>query len=484
MAETRRRFRNKKRDDGRQGGAPSTPVTIARREDARNALVQPKILLKKETESNNSNTGSSSSNNEPQLLTGSTSAIKTIIINRSSDATRHSSERGMPTATTSASVCAALTTASNKEKPQGGAGSTSGAASTAAAAGQDGMLGPPRMTRPTTLLMSNGAFNVNARKLFHKTNTDFTVIGVLGAQSVGKSTLLNLLSAERDANYDYYGHLFAADADECIFSTRHRSKTQQQQSQQQPQQQQQQSKSRRTESLQFFITRERFVLLDSVSFGKEAEEQQELPTLSLIMQLLSVCHVLLLAVDELSLEQARLLQTALRLRPRSPIKSYVPGHLPQLMFVRTRAQRQHFEPAWRECFDRQLTLLFEASGLPMHRGRGEARVINSFVLPLVRSNAATCHHPELFELVREFRERVLTMQRISMCPSHDFSESLWFDLMAETTRKCNSDSQHFESIFGDIKHRHFESLCSKSWRNNEGVASVSASASNSWRNDA
>jgi len=44
MAEPRRRFRNKKRDDISSGLL--APVTIARREDAR--MVQPKILMKKD----------------------------------------------------------------------------------------------------------------------------------------------------------------------------------------------------------------------------------------------------------------------------------------------------------------------------------------------------------------------------------------------------------------------------------------------------
>lgn len=450
MAENRRRFRNKKRDDARQGAVPAAPVTIARREDARSTIVQPKILLKKELECH---TGSSGSNNEIP------NSIKTIIINRS-DA-RGSSERGgggsggsgmgTPAPATS-SVCAALASSSYtaiKEKTNG-TQSTTGNAPTPIA-GQDLQL-PPRMTRPSTLLISNGVFNVNARKLFHKSNTDFTVIGVLGAQSVGKSTLLNLLSMERDSDYDYYQHLFSPDADDCIFPLRHRAKTQQQN-----------SKRSRGESLQFFITRERYVLLDAAPLMGKESDSMDIQTMSNMMQFLSVCHVLLLAMDEINLEQLRLLNTALRLRPRAPFKGYVDGYLPQLMFVRTRAQRQHFEPAWRETFDKQLELLFNDTGLHIHRGRGEARAVNSFLLPEVHHNGPTAHHANLFELVRQFRERVLTMVRHPMCHCNDFSELLWFELLAETTRKCNASSQHFEKILVEIWLRHCETR--PKWRN-------------------
>ncbi|KAM8720976.1 hypothetical protein ACLKA7_006936 [Drosophila subpalustris] len=458
MAENRRRFRNKKRDDARHGAAPSVPVTIARREDARGTVVQPKILLKKEPEFSTAS-GSSGSNNE--ILT----SIKTIIINRS-DA-RGSSERGgsnitsgMSTTTTtssSSSVCAALGSTSCTAYKEKTNGTTSNAAApTATAAGQDSQL-PPRMTRPTSLLISNGVYNTNARKLFHKTNTDFTVIGVLGAQTVGKSTLLNLLSMERESDYDYYQHLFAADADDCIFPIRHRSK------------QQQNSKRPRGETLQFFITRERYILLDAASISSKETDLLELQTMSTMMQLLSVCHVLLLAMDELSLEQLRLLNAALRLRPRCPFKGYLDGYLPQIMFVRTRAQRQHFDPAWREVFDKQLELLFDGTRLHIHRGRGDARVVNSFLLPEVYSNMATAHHANLFELVRQFRERVLTMVRHPMCLCNDFTELLWFELLSETTRKCNASSQHFEKILAEIKLRHVDARSKwrsdSNWRN-------------------
>lgn len=431
-------------------------MTIARREDARTAaVVQPKILLKKEIDST---TGSSSGSN-----TEIPAAIKTIIINRSD--VRNSAERGPSTLSTS-SICAALTSSlAGKERTNGApSASPASAASVGAAAAAAGQDLTPRMIRPTPCLMANGLLNGNARKLFNKCNTDFKVIGVFGAQSVGKSTLLNLLTSERDTEYDYYQHLFAADADECIFPTRHRCKQQQQHHHQQ-QQTPPPPKSKhvlrpRTDTMQFFITRERFILLDSspMLMGGSAKEADnlDLQTLSSMMKLLNVCHVLLLALDELSLEHVRLLYAALRLRPRAPCKGYVQDFLPQLMFVRTRAQRAHFEPAWREQLDKQLALLFEGTGMPIYRGRGEARTLNSFVLPEVHSNKATTYHASLPELVRQFRERVLGSSDAIMCHGNDFNELAWFDLLTETTRKCSTGSQHFEKIYADIKSRHIE----------------------------
>ncbi|EDV95346.1 protein SMG9 [Drosophila grimshawi] len=508
MAESRRRFRNKKRDEGRPGPSASTPVTIARRENLRSPVVtcvQPKILLKKELDAN---TGSSSSGSNTELTT----SFKTIIINRSELPTqqRNSCERAAgfssissvaittaatttttpttsnttlstpaptPTTTTtsnsasnattsayasSSSVCPALNSAS-KEKANG---------STSTGGMQDVQLVPPRMTRPTPLL------NANARKFFHKSNTDFTVIGVLGAQSVGKSTLLNLLAQERSSDYDYYQHLFAPDANECIFPIRHRSKSQQTASSSSASVVAKYVLRPRTDCLLFFITRERYVLLDSAPMltgdgtAKDADHL-DLHTLSSMMQLLSVCHILLLAIDDINLEQLRLLHAALRLRPRNPNKSHVPDYLPQVLFVRTRAQRQHFEPIHRERLDRQLELLYSGTNLPIYRGRGEARTINTLLLPQLSSNAATAHHPNLAEVVRQFRERVLGTVRMAMCQqqnSNDFSEMHWFDMLAETVSKCNAASQHFEQIYAENKLSHLElrsklPSCDSNWRN-------------------
>ncbi|XP_022223790.1 protein SMG9 [Drosophila obscura] len=456
MSDARRRYRNKKRDDMRpmQGGGQAAPVTIARREDPR--PVQPKILLKKDI---GSDPCRNSSNQDLPCFP------KTVIINRCSDGR---SDKCKPSAgpagcmppsavpVPSTSVCAALASAPSSDREKSSSGSGSGAA---LLPGQE--LQPPRMTRTTPLIVSNGVFNANARKLFHKTNTDFTVVGVLGGQGVGKSTLLNLLACERPLDYDYYQHLFGPEADECTFHTRQKTKPSSAHSQK--------SIMRpRTEALQFFITRERFILLDTppllVANGKDAD-YLELHSLAPMSQMLSICHILLLAIDEVSLEQLHLLHTALRLRPRFPCKGYVRDYLPHVMFVRTRAHRQDFEPRQRERLDKQLVHLFGHTGLHIYRGRGDARCLNSFLLPEVSGNGATAHHACLGELVRQFRERVFSTTRVSMCQSNDLSEAIWFELLAECVRRA---TPHFEKIYAEIKHRHLDPRCqwrAESWRN-------------------
>lgn len=421
-------------------------MTIARREDLRTPLALTKILLKKDGDSNPGSGRTGSYNDLP-------TSIRTIIINRS-DAAQQGCN---PPSSNAISTLSSSSTVA-KEKTNGTPTSR-----------LDSSL-PTRMTRSAPLFVCPGVFNSNAHKFFHKTNTDFAVIGVLGAQGVGKSTLLNLLASERASDYDYYQHMFAPEADACIFSTRHGSSQKshlhqyqhqhQRHYQHQPPNSSKQVLNPRTENLQFFITRERFVLLDTAPMlagttPKEADHL-DLQTLGTTMHLLSVCHVVLLALDELSLEQLRLLHAALRLRPRAPCKGYVRNYLPQLIIVRTRAKRQDYEPARRDQLNRQLALLFESTGLPIYRGRGEARVLNSFLFPELRGNAAVAHHAAAPEVVRQFRERVFTTVRESMCQSNDFSESLWFDMFIETAKICTADSQHFHQIFAEIKLRHLE----------------------------
>ncbi|XP_017036363.1 protein SMG9 [Drosophila kikkawai] len=475
MADFRRRNRNKKRDD--QSSAVLTPVIIARREDPR--IVQPKILLNKDRDRDKERerdrtTGRDRTREKdretepsPNSTQRTPSTIKTLYINRTSDAVqadkcylalngpaaggspvKGSHLASVPSPT---SVCSALVSAAPNGRDKNNCSPASGAG-TAAAGTAAALQDPPRMNRATPLLLANGIFNVNARRLFHKTNTDFTVIGVLGAQCSGKSTLLNLLSAERSLDYDYYQHLLSPEADGCIFATRHKVK---------PKEAQKSVLRPRTESLQFFITRERHILLDTPPLLTVANEPDylDLHSVAEVAQLLSVCHILILAIDGLAVEQLRLINAALRLRPRFPCKGYVQDHLPQVLFVRTRAQRQDFEPQQRERLDKKLAHLYGVTGLPIYRGRGEARAVNTFLLPEVSANGATAYHAPFGELVRQFRERVLGSTRVSMChTSTELSEAIWFEILAEGTRKS---APNFEKIYADLKLRHLDM---RQWR--------------------
>ncbi|XP_033168748.1 protein SMG9 [Drosophila mauritiana] len=474
MADSRRRFRNKKRDESCSGLL--TPVTIARREDS-TRMMQPKILLKKdrdreqetwdrERDKDRKLERDREAESSPSCYPDTPPTIKTMIVNRTSEV-RPADRCQMPlaggalgqgsgqlSAVPSSSVCSALVSSEPTSRDKG---SCSGGARTAGtSAGAPNALQehqPPRMNRPTPLIVANGIFNANARKLFHKTNTDFTVIGVLGGQSSGKSTLLNLLAAERSLDYDYYQHLFSPEADECIFATRHKFK---------PNNGQKSILRPRTETLQFFITRERHILLDTpplMPVSKESDHH-DLHSLGTMAQLLSVCHILILVIDGLALEQLRLINTALRLRPTFPCKGYVRDYLPQVVFVRTRAQRIDFEIQQRERLDKKLAYLYGPTGLPIYRGKGDARCLNSFLLPEVSSNKATAFHCCLGELVRQFRERILGSTRISMChTSTELSEAIWFEILAESARKT---APHFEKIYAEIKLRHLDTRCQ--WR--------------------
>ncbi|KAH8276354.1 hypothetical protein KR026_003483 [Drosophila bipectinata] len=473
MAEQRRRFRNKKRDD-HQSANVLAPVTIARRcDDPR--LLQPKILLKKDRDRDKEHDKERDRESERDKVRerdselrssnhDTNSSLKTIIINRTTDGRLPERYQAMMSPTARAggsasslahvsvpsnSVCAALVSSSNSCRDRS-CNPTSTANGTAPAI-QD--LQPPRMTRPTPLIVANGVFNANARKLFNKTNTDFTVIGVLGGQSSGKSTLLNLLASERPMDYDYYQHLFIPEADECIFSTRPKKSNNGSQKN---------VLRSRTEALQFFITRERHILVDTPPLLATCKDTDNLDMhcLGLVAQLLSVCHVLILVIDGVAVEHLRLLNAALRLRPRFPCKGYVRDHVPQLLFVRNRAQRLDFEPQQRERIERMLTHLYEPTGLPIYRGRGEARCLNTFLLPDIAGNEATAYHPSLGELVRQFRERVLSCPRTSMCSGGELSEAIWFEILAETARKGGTN---FEKIHSEIKLRHLDIRTSQ-WR--------------------
>lgn len=242
----------------------------------------------------------------------------------------------------------------------------------------------PQMTRPATVISSTGAINASTRKLLMKGNTDFLVVGVVGTQGVGKSTIMNLL-ANDDINYDYYTKLFVEE--DSFFPTKlkpHKC-----------------SARSRTESTHMFITGDRLILLDSPpvmcnSYRKDMTTN-ELDDLRQVISFLSVCHLLIVVQDDyFNMNFIRLLQFAEIMKPSHDNKPFVSNYFPNVLFVKNRAKRQDFTTNQKERMDRMLRALFRDSQLRIYKGQtaeqqkqkrtrpteGE-RQINTFLLPEV-----------------------------------------------------------------------------------------------------
>ncbi|XP_050095821.1 protein SMG9 isoform X2 [Anopheles aquasalis] len=149
----------------------------------------------------------------------------------------------------------------------------------AATASPDPSIFNATMSTSLTLIRNQNAFNYRVLDFLHETNQDYIVVGVVGAQAVGKSTVLNMLNQ----------HLFIGDptkrnnADRVfpihdkinIFGDN---------------------------EVKIFITEDRLVLLDYTEplIGQIRKDfiQHEQEELKRMMLLLKICHVLLIVQEE------------------------------------------------------------------------------------------------------------------------------------------------------------------------------------------
>uniref|UniRef100_A0A034WE58 Protein SMG9 n=1 Tax=Bactrocera dorsalis TaxID=27457 RepID=A0A034WE58_BACDO len=434
----RRRYRRVKQTDDKR------PIILAKRnveEDTagrRNgeAEMQPKILLKSRADMRDDAEVAETSAN------ASTAPLKTMIVTRSEIAQSPGLSGVSPVTT--------------KEQLHQQAQQANVSGNDVNSATNVQIIEPlPQMTRPATVISSTGAINASTRKLLMKGNTDFLVVGVVGTQGVGKSTIMNIL-ANDDINYDYYLKLFVEE--DSFFPTKlkpHKC-----------------SARSRTESTHMFITGDRLILLDSPpvmcnSYRKDMTTN-ELDDLRQIISFLSVCHLLIVVQDDyFNMNFIRLLQFAEIMKPTQDNKPFVSNYFPNVLFVKNRAKRQDFTTSQKERMDRMLRALFKDSQLRIYKGQTaeqqkqkktrpteRERQINTFLLPEVDENHdnSTFHKP-LREIIDEFRSLVFMTPRNDMYTgASELTEAIWFELLTKLTQ----DTQQFFNTYEEIQRKHLE----------------------------
>lgn len=171
-----------------------------------------------------------------------------------------------------------------------------------------------------------------------ESNTAFFVVGVIGPQGVGKSTILNILGSSnlqtQSAEEAFLDH------DNAIFKTR-------------GSKQHIFSSMPATEGIQMFITRDRTILLDCSPLlcnpYKKDLILNEIDDLKMVMFMLSVCHTVI-AVEEsgaINLPLLRLIQCAEKMKldyDRDPSDLYSPN----VIFVKNKCNNRDFLGANRD----------------------------------------------------------------------------------------------------------------------------------------
>ncbi|VDM37106.1 unnamed protein product [Toxocara canis] len=209
----------------------------------------------------------------------------------------------------------------------------------------------PHMKAAIRLIGDNMEFTDYVEEYLSDSNTNFTVIGAIGPQGTGKSTLLSMIAG--NDHQDMYRHYaFRPASREAVESCRHQSS-----------------------KISIFVTKSRLILLDcQASFStaildemirngrrgipskiaadfceSRIENHVEIESIQLISFMMQVCHTILLCWDWfIDIDVIRLVRASEMLRS-TPLWSsdnlkFKPNRTVNLVVVHQRAKAEDFEP--------------------------------------------------------------------------------------------------------------------------------------------
>ncbi|XP_063230147.1 nonsense-mediated mRNA decay factor SMG9 isoform X2 [Bacillus rossius redtenbacheri] len=308
------------------------------------------------------------------------------------------------------------------------------------------LAAPPQMRGCVKLLDESLQFCDSCLEYLVDQN-DFIVVGVVGTQGVGKSSLMSWLAGDSPEA------LHAEDRDGGVF----------------PRQgpEQHESGQHCTVGVDVCVTPDRMVLLDmqpvlspavaerlahaeakkfSALEFTSAESSTELQSMQLAAFLLSVCHVVVLVQDWfLDPNVLRFLQCAEMLKPATPTTSQdeeIIEYFPHVLFLHNRAQPSDFSPRQVQLMQNVYNRAFLRSRVQIQSGIGIAsgsvmdclnpgscgEPLNLFLLPEVTGQEEAGHfrgQPGCAELVRRLRRQILGVGKQPLTHTV-LSEKNWF----------------------------------------------------------
>lgn len=314
---------------------------------------------------------------------------------------------------------------------------------------------PPDMLAPVKLVDEAMSWCDNAMEFLQDQN-DFYVVGVLGLQGCGKSTVLSLLNGQ----YHYGRQIFKAQTDELCELGAHC-----------------------TNGVSVYITNERVILLDTqpvlsasvmdriIQYEKKliggqeytsTENALQMQSLQVASFLMAVCHTIILVQDWFTdANLLRFVQSAEMLKPATPSNAHEMAgfvddmleHYPHFVFVQNKCNTSDFSPAAVTEMDRTLRIVFGKSRLkfqgyvspdPEAQNDGTSDDVNLFLLPnrsLQDQDSVLDYkgHPGFKELAASFAHQMLSMPP-TLLTRTTISEKNWFHYAAriwEAVKKSN-----------------------------------------------
>ncbi|XP_034190373.1 nonsense-mediated mRNA decay factor SMG9 [Osmia lignaria lignaria] len=275
---------------------------------------------------------------------------------------------------------------------------------------------------------------------------DFLVVGCLGAQGVGKSTIMSLLTSS------YVPDVFP------VQDISHH-----------------ESGANCTSGIDFFVTKNRVIYLDtqpilsgsridySASYDQKksttdfvnTETNLELQSLQFAAFLFSVCHVIIFVQDWfIDPNLVRFLQTAEMLKPSSTSnmdQDYV-EYYPHIVFLHNKAELEDFTPNTIEKVKEFYSKVFSSSrlqinsGLDMSNHSMEAG-LNLFFIPRITNYEEPTMHYNEKKLIEKLKTKIHGVNRNPMTPS-TLTEKNWYHYVSRVMEAIKKS--HLSSEYGRL----------------------------------
>ncbi|XP_043786151.1 protein SMG9 isoform X3 [Apis laboriosa] len=313
--------------------------------------------------------------------------------------------------------------------------------------------------RPTFILKTregeNRAVSPNQRNGGNKKEGDASsnvsskiqdLVGCLGAQGVGKSTIMSLLTCNIATG------IFP------IQDTSHH-----------------ESGANCTIGIDFFVTKNRVIYLDtqpilsgstidySTSYDQKKpttdfiniETNLELQSSQFAAFLFSVCHVIIFVQDWfVDPNLVRFLQTAEMLKPSSTSnmdQDYV-EYYPHIVFLHNKAELQDFTPHNIEKVKEFYTKLFSSSRLQIHSGLDMSNHsmeagLNLFFIPRITNEEEFTMRQNGKKLIEKLKTKIHGVNRNSMTPS-TLTEKNWYHYVSKVMEAIKKS--HLSSEYGRL----------------------------------
>uniref|UniRef100_A0A673JD17 SMG9 nonsense mediated mRNA decay factor n=1 Tax=Sinocyclocheilus rhinocerous TaxID=307959 RepID=A0A673JD17_9TELE len=304
--------------------------------------------------------------------------------------------------------------------------------------GQTKLLPPEKMKHSIKLVDDQMNWCDSAME-YLRDQTDMLVVGVIGLQGTGKSTIMSLLSANSPEE-DQRAYVFRAQAQEI-----------------------KERAGNQSSGIDFYITQERVIFLDTqpilspsildhlINNDRKLPPEYNLPHTYVEMQSLQIT-AFLFTVCQVN----RFLQTAEMLKPSTPSASHdstgssgaddASEYYPHIVFLQNNARREEFCPRNLKKMHMAIDKLMAHSHLK-YKGTLSMLDFNLFLLPMMENDGEDAltragsgpplfsllpgyrGHPSFSSLVSKFRSQILAMSRSQL--SHTIlTEKNWFHYAA------------------------------------------------------